>query len=305
MRSGFFNSEITGYDAQGLPQFDRAEDAEFLAKIYNTLFSNGIFPTPSTAFQVVQNEGMTVNVNPGSCMIQGYFAWEEMVRTLQVQASETLDRIDSVVLRLDLQGRRIDLFVRKGTASATPTPPELARPVTGQSADFYELGIANLFIAKNTGTITQDRINDTRLDSTRCGLVVQAIQTIDTSAYYEQANAYVEHIHTILQNALDEQLAGQVVNFMDKYPTQVLDYTLLASSWDTTQKRYLINDTRITSNSFQEYLPALDITQEQLEALSGANIQDGGQETGKAYLKAFGDVPTINIPIRILFRGEH
>ena len=60
----------------------------------------------------------------------------------------------------------------------------------------------------------------------------------------------------------------------------------------------------VTASSNQEILPAVDITQEQLEALQTANIQDGGQSSGKITLKAFGDVPTVDIPIRVILRGD-
>lgn len=50
MRSGFFNSEITGYDGEGMPIFDRAEDAEFYAEYFNSFIGNGVFPNPSTNF---------------------------------------------------------------------------------------------------------------------------------------------------------------------------------------------------------------------------------------------------------------
>ena len=37
MRSGFFNSEIIGYDAENMPVFDRAEEASFFAKYFSQL----------------------------------------------------------------------------------------------------------------------------------------------------------------------------------------------------------------------------------------------------------------------------
>ena len=43
MRSGFFNSTITGYDEQGQPIFDRAEDASFFAKYFSQFVGNGVF----------------------------------------------------------------------------------------------------------------------------------------------------------------------------------------------------------------------------------------------------------------------
>ena len=80
-------------------------------------------------------------------------------------------------------------------------------------------------------------------------------------------------------------------------------YTLLAANWDASTKIYTISDALITANSDQEYLPAIGITDTQLKALQKANIQDAGQSTGTATLKAYGSVPSIDIPIRIKYRG--
>lgn len=78
-------------------------------------------------------------------------------------------------------------------------------------------------------------------------------------------------------------------------------FTLSASSWSSGS--YAISDSLITASSNQEILPATTITAAQYNALSKAQIIDGGQSAGKLTLKALGAVPTIDIPIRIIFRG--
>ena len=78
--------------------------------------------------------------------------------------------------------------------------------------------------------------------------------------------------------------------------------TLSASGW--ADGSYTLSVSGVTTTSNQEVLPAVDITAEQLAALQEANIQDGGQTTGKITLKAFGSVPTVDIPIRIIVRGD-
>lgn len=83
--------------------------------------------------------------------------------------------------------------------------------------------------------------------------------------------------------------------------------TLLTSGWtgDSAPYSYNLSVMGVTPTSNQELLPALGITVEQLEALQAANIQDGGQAAGSITLKAFGeDKPTIDLPIRIILRGD-
>lgn len=78
-------------------------------------------------------------------------------------------------------------------------------------------------------------------------------------------------------------------------------FTLSASSW--SDGSYTISDALITATSNQEILPALNITADQMKALQKANIIDSGQSAGSLTLKALGTVPTIDIPIRVIFRG--
>lgn len=78
-------------------------------------------------------------------------------------------------------------------------------------------------------------------------------------------------------------------------------FTLSSSSWSSGT--YTISDSLITASSNQEVLPATTITAAQYNALSKAQIIDGGQSAGKLTLKALGTVPTIDIPIRVIFRG--
>lgn len=90
---------------------------------------------------------------------------------------------------------------------------------------------------------------------------------------------------------------------LDEKATSILiTATLLASGWSDVLYTLAVDGVTTTSN--QEILPAVDITAEQLEALQAANIQDGGQTAGNITLKAYGDVPTIDIPIRVIKRGD-
>lgn len=195
MQSYPFTSQVT-YDEQGMPLYDRAVDSEFLRTYNAQYFEDGIFYKPTSAFQVQSGTGMVVTVNPGACQIQGAFGIEPSQRTLIIQAAETNDRIDSIVLRLDLSldKRNIDLYVVKGTAAAAPQVPELTRNST-----IWELGIANLYIAKNSTTISQARITDTRLDTNRCGVVAQTIGELDTSPYFSQVQEMINELESTIE----------------------------------------------------------------------------------------------------------
>ena len=89
---------------------------------------------------------------------------------------------------------------------------------------------------------------------------------------------------------------------LDEYlVSDVVALTLEASGWDSTTKIYTVSDPRISTSSIQDFNPAVGITNTQLEALQKANIQDGGQDAGHAYLKAYGELPAIDIPVTVMF----
>ena len=88
--------------------------------------------------------------------------------------------------------------------------------------------------------------------------------------------------------------------------SEMVTATLLAASWtgSSAPYTYTLAVNGVTANSNQELLPALTITEEQLTVLQAANIQDGGQAVNSVTLTAFGDKPTIDLPIRVIVRGD-
>lgn len=244
-----FNSTVT-QDTEGNPVYSRSYNADVIARILGMYFRNGVFTTNNSSLQVLEADGMTVDVEPGDALINGHHFYEETTRTLTVQAANaTLDRIDSVVLRLNLAigALTIDLYVVQGTPATTPTAPSLTR-----NASIYEIGLANLFITKNTTTITQQRITDTRLDSDRCGVVASIIGDTNTTTYYTQlgaviADAQAEIAAAILANqgdwdtwfasvvdVLDENTAGNLLNLINQHAAQSFSVLLAANGWSSS-----------------------------------------------------------------------
>ena len=189
MRSGFFNSEIIGYDAENMPVFDRAEEASFFAKYFSQFISNGVFPNPSTNMQVLVTEGMQVKVDIGVCYINGYMGWVEPSEILEIEESDTRVRIDRIVARLDFTDRSINLFVKKGTASGNPVAPELQRDY-----DIYEIGLADIRVNANVVEITQENVTDLRLNTELCGMVANHLQHLDTTTLFNQYQDWLNRV---------------------------------------------------------------------------------------------------------------
>ena len=183
MRSGFFNSNITGYDDYGNPVYDRAEEASFFAEFFADFIGNGIYPNPSTGMQVIADSGMSLLVQTGSCFINGYRGkTEEGGETVTLEKSDiSYPRIDRLVARLSIEDRNITLAVLKGIPASNPVAKSLTR-----NSNIFELGLADITVGKNVSVVTQANITDTRLNKNLCGIVTGVVEQLDTTTLFNQ-----------------------------------------------------------------------------------------------------------------------
>ncbi len=315
-----FDSTLT-QDAQGNPVYSRAYSSDLIARILSRYFRNGVFLTDAGNLQVLQNEDMTVLVKEGAANINGRHFLEESDRVLAVQGAEaTLDRIDTVALRLNLlqSALSIDLYVLKGTPAAAPVAPELTR-----NGSVWELGLANLFVARGVNTVTQQRITDTRLDSERCGVVASIVGDTDTSALYTQVQADLaafraqeqagfsqwsaaqraafEAWFAQVRSALGEDAAGNLMNLILYHAPLQLNVSLPANGWSVlapytqtvTAAGVLATDTPIVDVVLSD-IP--DIAVQELEGYGNIGRIDagGGQITVTCYeAKPYRDITLV------------
>ena len=157
-----------------------------MRSLIGKLFTDGIAPNPSDNLQVSAGDGMAVTVSAGFAICGSCLKLEEESRTLAVQAANAnYDRIDTVVLRLNANdsARYCDLYVVQGTAADSPVRPTLTRTST-----IWELGLADIFVGKNSGSVSSSHVTDTRYDTARCG-VMSSISQFDTTTIYDQVQA--------------------------------------------------------------------------------------------------------------------
>ena len=174
----FFNAIL---DPEGNP--DRAFDANDFSKYFGTLIKNGIFPNPSSNFQIQGDQNnMSVKAEPGLAWIEGHLRYDDSVFILNIDpADSTLDRIDRVVLRLDTLERCIKWVVKKGELSGRPVAKTLQR-----DADAYEIALADITINHGATKVTQTMITDLRMNTELCGWVTGSVTQIDTTTLFNQ-----------------------------------------------------------------------------------------------------------------------
>ena len=250
-----FDSKITGYDSDNYPIYDRAVDSSTLTTMISEFVSTGVFPKEEDGFTVTAGDGMTVNVSPGSAMINGTTCIEKDARTLTIQAADsTYDRIDSVILRYDNNEnvRAIDLYVLKGTAASAPVQPTLTRDGT-----IFEIALANIYIPVNSITISNERITDTRGDISRCGWATGISQDFVES---------LDNRFALVNNSLasvNESIANiPVLKTITKTYSLSSSMSLLAISRKTNNDNY----------SYGVYFGRYDVTKENFGGLSADDI---------------------------------
>lgn len=89
--------------------------------------------------------------------------------------------------------------------------------------------------------------------------------------------------------------------------SKVLSYTLNSSGWKGSAAPFtfaLNNVSGVTANNNVELVVPNNISLEQVESYQSASIVTGTQAANLITLKAFGEKPTIDLPITVIVRGD-
>ena len=208
LQVGMFRSEVIGKDETlGLPVFDRAVTEEFLEKLFFMVYGDGVFPSPSTAFQLRAGAGLTAAIQPGALFCQGKFAYDtEAAPVTFTRNSGEQNLIARLVFRRDLPNRTGGFVVLYGTPAAEPQAPSLTR-----TADVHELGIADVLLKAGAESITDADITDLRMDSSLCGIITGSLEITDTTEIFAQFKAVFQGLFERLEAeaaALEDVIAG-------------------------------------------------------------------------------------------------
>lgn len=155
----------------------------------------------------------------------------------------------------------------------------------------------------------------------KSGVPVASLYTIDksvpanavfTDTTYDIGNSITagvsklyDRVGTNLDGAMTQQATRALFDGKATI-SKTVPVTLLASGWIGSSAPYTYNLAvdGVTAFSNQEIIPATNITRDQLINLQGTNMIDGGQSDGKIILKATKNKPTVDIPMRVILRGD-
>lgn len=146
---------------------DRAYSALDWRSYFSSLLEDGVIGDIGNELMIKPQStpNKTVYVDAGAIFINGAMRVMADVTNLSIADNTSgQPRIDRIVARLNLSSRKIEFAVRQGSASESPSPPELI-----QSSTTWELSLAQIYLANGFSTITTGVITDERNNEEVCG----------------------------------------------------------------------------------------------------------------------------------------
>ncbi|MCM3291817.1 hypothetical protein M3661_16935 [Paenibacillus sp. MER 180] len=180
-KSGFFDT--TADDPREYPS---REFAEYFARFVG----NGVFGGGEKLKVTATGKDMNVSINLGYGWINGYmYSVFDTPLVLPIQQATTQDRIDRIILRLDVSTpvRAVKAIVLQGNPATTPQAPAIVR-----TGDIFDLSIAQVVVKANTSTIQPYQVTDERLNNQVCGIVTGVIQQADTTAIFNEFQSWLK-----------------------------------------------------------------------------------------------------------------
>lgn len=188
---------------------DRKYKSELIATFFSKIYSNGVF---NNELKVQSNNDMTITLKSGTAFINGYFYKNQTDKILNVSLADSeQSRIDSVVLRYSKENRQIVADIIEGSYADNPVIPELTR-----NSNVYELRLCNIYVDKQSDSITAAMIEDCRFNTSDCGQVISAVQQLDTTDIFSQYDAIFNNLFEQMKGILEGDPAGSLLNLINE-----------------------------------------------------------------------------------------
>ena len=324
---GFYNSD----------NGDRVYDAVQMSQLFDGLIRDGVFASIGTAFAPVAAGGLQVNIGIGRAWLNHTWTYNDSIYPIFLDESETLqDRIDAIVIEVNAADpvRANSIKVIKGTpASTLPQKPTLIN-----SGDVHQYPICYIKRSYGSSEIRQSDITTT-VGTDELPFVTGILQlvSLDTllgqwqdeldiftesekeriaeilDAWQEEEhgnfNEWFEEIKTILSGDVAGELLVQISNLSDEITeldekkenkSGQTSATMSVSKW--SGKEYSFEDIYPSSKYDIAILPNGTCSDEQLSAFNSACILSSLTSN---VCKALRTVPTIDIPIIIIYREKN
>ena len=184
-------------------------DAKFLYTYTKKLVGNGVYADELAP--TATNGDMSVTLGPGFAWVEGVLYYNDTAQALEVaQADGALNRIDSLMVRLDLSKNDVNAIIVQGAYASAPVAPTVTR-----NAEVYDLKICNISVPAGCTEITQAQITDTRLDTAVCGMPVFPVEHLNTAALYAQIVKDLENFRSQQQKSFADWTEHQEASTLE------------------------------------------------------------------------------------------
>lgn len=185
--SRFFDAEPIISDTGDIVGYDREYKADEFAEYFRMVLTDGILNGGTNLQVYCTNENMNIKIKPGFAWIRGYLykVDDAELELTHEPADVQNDRIDRIVVRWELEKRKIYAAILKGDPRENPSPPALV-----ENKKIKELSLAQVRIIKGKSFIQSSQITDERLNTNVCG-VVNSLISADTTEIFNQFQAFL------------------------------------------------------------------------------------------------------------------
>lgn len=147
--SGFFD----GANDYGQDDFNR---------YYANMFENGVSIENGSMTLGVSAELDDINIAPGFAILKGFYFYNDSIKTITATRDLNYDRVDRIVVRLNLSDRKVSIEQKQGVAGSNPQVPALQRDNI-----IYELSLAQIRVPKAGNLV----VTDERFRQDLCGAI--------------------------------------------------------------------------------------------------------------------------------------
>lgn len=148
---------------------DQEYGQEEFSRYFDNIFESGInFDLEDNLKFKVSNEGNVIKIGDGFAIVKGFYLFNDSIKNIKIVANPNYDRVDRVVIRLNLSTKVVSINLKEGVAGSHPVTPAIQRDNL-----IYELSLAQVKIT-NSGIIT---IIDERFRTELCGGIRPKNQT--------------------------------------------------------------------------------------------------------------------------------
>lgn len=200
---------------------DRRYNADQMSEYFDGLVSNGVYENVGNAMVVTAGSGMDVTVGSGRAIINCKWMKIDGSEPVTVTQSEPqFNRYSAIVIRLNADGRKMELACRDGEPGIYPVKPTI--PDT-------ELCLAWVRVRGAMTSILQSDIEDAR-GTDVCGWVTGLIEQVDTSTLFLQWQDACERYFESMTEQFNDWLSGltqrlNVNTFIENFEKRYVEET--------------------------------------------------------------------------------